>query len=147
MKWKVGSSICMQRQPASRNASNSLFMASAMHTVRCDVLLAARPGIELGGTLRADALAGGRVHPALRWLRCRALGGLRRRRAVRAGQAVAGGGTGAGVADDRTAVGHGDSVQDGDGVGGPVRRGLQFSKNVRAAKRMDKAQPEDCPTG
>ena len=33
MKWKVGSSICMQRQPASRSASSSLFMASAMSQI------------------------------------------------------------------------------------------------------------------
>ena len=84
--------------------------SGAAHAVRCGVLLAARAGVELGGTLRADAFAGGRVHPALRRLRCRAFGGLRRRRAVRAAQAAAGEGTGAGVADDRAAVGDGDSV-------------------------------------
>ncbi len=33
MKWKVGSSIWMQRQPASRSASSSLFMASAMSQI------------------------------------------------------------------------------------------------------------------
>ncbi len=33
MKWNVGSSIWMQRQPASRSASSSLFMASAMSQI------------------------------------------------------------------------------------------------------------------
>src|SRR4030095_7316594 len=38
------------------------------HAVRCGLLLAARTGPELGGTLRADACARRRVHSALRRL-------------------------------------------------------------------------------
>src|SRR5437667_244700 len=33
MKWNVGSSVWMQRQPASRSASSSLFIASAMSQI------------------------------------------------------------------------------------------------------------------
>ena len=33
MKWNVGSSIWISRQPASRSASSSVFMASAMSQI------------------------------------------------------------------------------------------------------------------
>src|ERR1700684_4361983 len=39
MKWKVGSSIWMHLQPASRSNNNSLFMASAMSQMTCRLSL------------------------------------------------------------------------------------------------------------